>query len=40
MTQTERVVYHKKMQRRHARIQKIKQARRWQGVLSWKTHRM
>lgn len=38
MSQAEREVYYEKMQLRHERVQKVKQARRWQGVLSWKNH--
>lgn len=36
MSQAEREVYYDKMRRRHERVQKVKQAMRWQSVLSWK----
>lgn len=38
MSQAEQKVYYEKMQRRHERVQKVKQARRWQDVLSLKNH--
>jgi len=36
MSEAEREVYYEKVRRRSERVQKVKQARRWQGVLGWK----
>lgn len=38
MSYSERDYYHKKTRRRHERVQKVEQLRRWQNVLSWKKH--
>lgn len=40
MSKEEREVYYEKMRRRQERVQKVKQARRWQDVLSWKNQWM
>jgi hypothetical protein len=36
MDKEEKEVYLEKIRRRHERVQKVQQARRWKSVLSWK----